>query len=95
MVIKKTFLPLRHIFDKNILAHEIIDWARCTKQKIIFLKLDFAKAYDKVSWKRLGMANEFIYTIKLFFQDAESSIYLNGNMTPCFQIKRRLGTGVH
>jgi hypothetical protein len=35
MVIKKTFLPLRYIFDKMFLAHEIIDWARCTKQKSI------------------------------------------------------------
>ncbi len=82
------------------LAHEIIDWARCTKQKIIFLKLDFAKAYDKVSWdflflamKRLGMDDAFISTIKLFFQDAESSIYLNGNMTRCFLIRKGVRHG--
>jgi hypothetical protein len=56
------------------LAHEKIDWARCTKNIYIFLKLDFAKAYDKVSWdflflamKRLGMVGEFIDTMKLFF----------------------------
>jgi hypothetical protein len=86
---------MKYIFDKMFLAHEIIDWARCTKQEKIFLKLDFAKAYDKVSWdflflamKRLGMDDEFIDTIKLLFQDAKSSSYLNGNMTHCFQIRK-------
>lgn len=43
--------------------------------------------------KRLGMANEFIDMIKLFFQDVESSIYFNGNMTPCFQIRRGVRHG--
>jgi hypothetical protein len=41
------------------------------------LKLDFAKAYDKVSWNFLlktidmmGFAKEFFTMVKLLFQDA-------------------------
>jgi hypothetical protein len=68
--------------------------------KKIFFKLDFAKVYDKVSWdflflvmKRLEMADEFIDIMKLFLQDTKSSIYLNGNMTPCFQIRKGVRHG--
>ncbi len=69
-----TFLPLGYKLDNMLLAHEKIDWARCIRQKIIYLKLDIAKTYDKVSWdffflamRRMGIANEFINMIKLLF----------------------------
>jgi hypothetical protein len=69
-----TFLPLGYIVDNMLLAHETIDWARCTRQEIIYFKLDFAKAYDKVSWdffflamRMMGIVDEFIDMIKLLF----------------------------
>jgi hypothetical protein len=67
-----TFLPLGYKLDNMLLEHETIDWARCTRQKIIYLKLDIAKTYDKVSWdfffltvRRMGIVDEFIDMIKL------------------------------
>jgi hypothetical protein len=45
------FLPFRYIWNVNVLlAHETINWAKQTKQEMIFLKLDFAKAYNMVTW---------------------------------------------
>ncbi len=49
-----------------------------TNQELVFFKLDFAKAYDKVSWGflfeamlKMGMALEFIVEmIEMIFKDA-------------------------
>ena len=43
------FSPLRFIFDNIVLTQESLHWARQSKQPSVFLKLDFSKAYDKVS----------------------------------------------
>lgn len=45
---QSAFLPGRFILDNIMLTHETIDWARHSHQPLIFLKLDFSKAYDKV-----------------------------------------------
>ncbi len=43
------FLPLMCILDNVLLlAHETIDWSKAYETTLVFLKLDFAKAYDKV-----------------------------------------------
>lgn len=44
------FLPLRFILDNIILTQETLHWANTSRQPKAFLKLDFSKAYDKVSW---------------------------------------------
>ena len=44
------FLPLRCILDNILLTHESIQWAKESRQKYIFLKLDFSIAYDRVEW---------------------------------------------
>ncbi len=44
------FLPLRYILDNVLLTHQTIDWAKRFKQDMMFLKLKFAKVFDKVSW---------------------------------------------
>ena len=46
---RSAFMPLYFILDNIMLKHETIDWTKCSKQPLLFLKLDFAKAYDKVN----------------------------------------------
>lgn len=43
------FLPLRFILDNIIWTQETLHWAKAFRQPTMFLKLDFSKAYDKVS----------------------------------------------
>jgi hypothetical protein len=66
-----------------------------TLKHLIFLKLNFSKAYDKVDWNFLhdSMDNieiliEFIKMRKVFFQGASASIAVNGKAFKFLVIKR-------
>ncbi len=68
-----------------------IGWAKQSNQPLIFLKLDFAKAYDKVSWgflfmalEKMGMAVQFLNMVKVLFQDTEVIVCINGGITSFF-----------
>jgi hypothetical protein len=45
---QSAFLPMRFILDNIFLTQETITYAKQTHQPLLFLKLDFSKAYDKV-----------------------------------------------
>jgi hypothetical protein len=77
------------------LAHETLNWAKRSKQSIIFLKLEFSKAYDNVSWdflfkvlEKRGMSLKAILMIKLLFANAKAIMNLNDQLVNTFNIKR-------
>ncbi len=80
---------------------ETKDWAKHYNQLLVFLQLDFAKAYDKVSWafffitlKKMGMAKEFIGMVDLLFKNAIIAlICLNGGIAKTLRIGRRIRPG--
>jgi hypothetical protein len=42
------FLPIQFILDNIFLTYETIHYAKQSKQPLLFPKLNFSKAYDKV-----------------------------------------------
>ena len=61
-----------------------MEWARKSKQKAIFLKIDFAKAYDRIEWpfilamlQALGFGPNFIQSVEMLFGDANACITIN------------------
>lgn len=71
---QSAFLLLRYILDNIVLTQEIVNWAKVSKQPLFLLILDFAKAYDRVSWRflfgamrALGFDQTFINMTKLLF----------------------------
>lgn len=71
---QSAFLPLRFILDNILLTHETIDWAKHSEQPLLFLKLDFSKAYDTLDWDflfsamaKLGLPEEFLEMVRLLF----------------------------
>ncbi len=61
---------------------------------MIFLKLDFFEAYDKISWtflfdvlEKFGMALNYIDMIHILFVDVESRVNVNGSKSPSFQVQ--------
>ena len=95
-----TFLPLRYILDNIVLTQETLHWAKVSRQPLVFLQLEFAKAYDKVSWRFLFLAiskmcinEQFVGWVKLFFGNASAAINLNDNPGKEFKIKRSVRQG--
>lgn len=77
---QSAFLPGRFILDNIMLTHETIEWARHSRQPLLFLKLDFSKAYDKVDWcflleamTRMGFPNNFMSMIRLLLSGAATT----------------------
>lgn len=94
------FLPLRFILNNVLLLDETVHWAKQSKQDIVLLKLDFMKAYDRISWEFLfsamaamGFGEGFIHLVQLLFRNVSSSVYLNGSQTAGFEISKGVRQG--
>ena len=94
------FLPLRFILDNIILTQETLDWAKTSKQPTVFLKLDFSKAYDKVSWQflfctilKMNINNKFIQWVKLLFANISATVNLNETPGSTFKVERGVRQG--
>lgn len=97
---QSTFLPMRLILDNILLTHETMSWAEHTKQPLIFLKLDFSKAFDMVdstfllrAVATLGIPLGFINMTKMLFLVAGATIKVNGSQSPSFAIERGVRQG--
>lgn len=97
---QSVFLPLRFILDNLVLTQETMDWAEQSDQALLFLKLDFSKAYDMVDWgclfrvmEKMGFPLEFIHMVSLFFCDATAVVKVNGTPSPLFAIERGVRQG--
>lgn len=55
---QSTFIPTRSILDNGIINHEVMNYMNSKKGKIGFVavKVDMAKAYDRVEWDVLIIA---------------------------------------
>jgi hypothetical protein len=97
---QSAFLPLRFILNNIFLTHETIAYAKKTSQSLVFLKLDFSKAYDRVDLSFLfsamlimGFPREFTNMLKLLFEGAQASVSVNGKSTDKFKISQGVRQG--
>jgi hypothetical protein len=94
------FLPMRFILDNIILMHETMECAASSNQPLVFLKVDFSKAFDMVDWlflframAQLGFPMEFIDMTKMLFEDVAVSVKVNGSNSTLFKICRGVRQG--
>ena len=87
------FLLMRFILDNILLTQETIYFAKFSLQPLLFFKLDFAKAYDKVdldflfsAMAKRGLLDEFKFLIRLLSSRAKACININGRNTKKFEI---------
>ena len=78
------FIRSRYILDNIIFVSEGMEWAHKSKQKAIFLKIDFSKAYDRIEWpfilamlQALGFGPNFLQSMETLFGDANACITIN------------------
>ena len=97
---QSAFLPRRYILDNVLLQAETIAWAKQSQQDLIFLKLDFQKAHNSISWEflfqvmvKLNMPKYFVQATKLLFRDARASVCINNCLTETLPIQHGLRQG--
>ncbi|WVZ82090.1 LOW QUALITY PROTEIN: hypothetical protein U9M48_029392 [Paspalum notatum var. saurae] len=102
-VIKPTqtaFLPGRNIMEGAIVLHETIHELHTKKHNGIIFKIDFEKAYDKVSWNFLqqalrmkGFSPKWCSWVQAYVQGGNVGIKVNDHIGPYFQSKKGLRQG--
>jgi hypothetical protein len=92
------FIKGRCLLDGVLALHEIIDELKVSNLKAVILKLDFEKAYDRVSWCFLrtvllhkGFDAGVVHRLMQLVSGGQTAISINGEVGPFFRNKR----GVH
>jgi hypothetical protein len=100
---QSAFLPGRLITDNTLLAFEIFHHIRNNKNKkkgLVGIKLDMAKAYDRLEWifinntlLSMGFPSNLVKTIMNCVTTVSFSILINGQPSPYFKPHRGIRQG--
>ncbi|GJX43860.1 putative RNA-directed DNA polymerase, partial [Tanacetum coccineum] len=95
-----SFLAGRQILDGNLIANEIVNYAKKEKLKLLLFKVDFEKAFDSVNWKflidimcQMGFGAKWCKWIHACLSSASISILINGYPSKEFSMERGLRKG--
>lgn len=94
------FIPGRFILEGCVILHEVLHEMRTKAQKGVILKIDFKKAYDRVSWdflfevlSRKGFPEKWINWIKACVMRGRVCVNINGERSDFFRTYRGLRQG--
>jgi hypothetical protein len=97
---QSAFLLQRQILDGVVVLNELIDLATRRKDECLFLKVDFERAYDTVSWRflermmmKMGFAKGWLKWMRACIFESSMSILVNGSPTNDFKVERGLRQG--
>jgi hypothetical protein len=95
-----TFIKGRCLLDGALALHEIIDELKSANHKAVILKLDFEKAYDRVSWaflRSILLRKVFdaavVHRLMQLVSGGQTAININGEVGPFFRNKRGVRQG--
>ena len=91
------FIASRKILDGIIIATEVIHSMAKSKEKAMFIKLDMAKAYERVRWSFLwrilstfGFSEDWIQWVRSCVTSVSFSVLTNGSHSDLFGASRGL-----
>ena len=94
------FLKNRSIFDQVKTSKLVVDYMSATNKKGAIIALDQEKAYDKILhpylWlvlEKLDFPENFIKTIQNLYDNAETTVMINGELSAPFIIHRGVRQG--
>ena len=97
---QSAFIKGRYILESVVVANEIVHSLHRNKEKGVIIKLDYEKAYDRVSWEFLfevlntrGFSPNWIHWIKCLVVGGSVGILVNGEETPYFKPSKGLRQG--
>ncbi|GJX68153.1 RNA-directed DNA polymerase, eukaryota [Tanacetum coccineum] len=98
--VQMAYIKGRQIIDGPLMVNEIIAWAKNHKKRFMFLKVDFEKAFDSLSWsflfsilEQMGFSSKWRSWIHACLNSAFASVLVNGSPTKEFKIERGLRQG--
>ncbi|MCI07590.1 LINE-1 reverse transcriptase like, partial [Trifolium medium] len=98
--VQSAFLPNRQILDGVLVVNELLDLAKRRKDKCLFFKVDFERAYDTVNWNfleymlvRMGFAEGWRRWIRACVFQSSMSVLVNGSPTADFCVGKGLRQG--
>nr|GEX20716.1 RNA-directed DNA polymerase, eukaryota [Tanacetum cinerariifolium] len=97
---QSAFVAKRQILDGPFILNEVLHWCKRKNKKVMFFKVDFAKAYDSVRWDFLidvleafGFGPVWCNWIRGTFCFAKGLILVNGSPSNEFQFHCGLKQG--
>jgi hypothetical protein len=97
---QSAFIPDRQILDGVLVVNELIDLAKRRKDKCLFFKVDFERAYDTINWQfldymmsRMGFADGWRRWIKACVFNSSMFVLVNGSPTADFNVGKGLRQG--
>lgn len=89
---QSAFIKGRYILESVVVAHEVVHSIHKCKEKGVILKLDYEKAYDRVSWNFLfevlasrGFSDRWIIWIRNLVVGGSVGIMVNGEDSAYFK----------
>ena len=94
---QSAFIKRRYILESVVIAHEVVHSVHSSKQPGVILKLDYEKAYDRVSWDFLhevlesrGFCNKWLFWMKCLIKGGSIGVNLSGEESPYFKAGKGL-----
>ncbi|XP_058725808.1 uncharacterized mitochondrial protein AtMg01250-like [Vicia villosa] len=88
------------MLDGEVVANELGDYLTKEGKECLLFKVDFEKAYDKVSWnflrymmRRMGLGNVWMNWMKALIFSRKMSVLTNGSPSKEFVVERGLHQG--
>ena len=88
---QSAFIQGRFILDCVLVFHEVLHEVRVKQHRVVFLKLDFHKAYDTVHWPflrevllRKGFDDRWVTRVMQLVSCGRTAVNINGEIGPYF-----------
>ena len=93
-------VPGRYIGENVALLRDVVSYANMFDSPVAILSLDQEKAFDRVDWsfmyatlRRMGFGTSFLQWVNLFYTGVQSSVNVNGYLSPFFSLSRGVRQG--